>query len=100
MEASAELIDLRSGQRLWSGREYLREDSGVNNIGAIASSSNLSEFLFSLLYSVADAAINQVSDTLSNKTHTMGKMANYNMLSADNSSSILYGPYHPRYGTD
>jgi len=97
--ASAILVDLRSGQRLWSGETYLKESSKNRSTNSVSGSS-FSDFAISLLEATLEAAIDQVINTSSNKAHNLGKTANYKMLNSDNQSSILYGPYHPMYGTD
>ena len=87
-EASARLIDLRTGQELWSGKAYAQ---GSNNVRVGSGG------LFSL---IASAAISQAVNALSDKAFDVGRNANYTMLSAGKKNSILYGPYHPKYQTD
>jgi hypothetical protein len=85
--ASARLVDLRSGESLWQGRAYA--STGQNN-----SSGGLIGMLVS-------AAIKQILNTISDKSYEISRVANYQLLSAGSSrNGLLYGPYHPGFGTD
>jgi hypothetical protein len=87
--ASARLVDLRNGLELWSGRVAVSENSnGGANDGN------------SILGLVITAAFDQIINTLSDKAYDLGRKANYQMLSAGGKKGLLYGPYHPKYGTD
>ncbi|MDR2208428.1 MAG: DUF799 domain-containing protein [Azoarcus sp.] len=84
--ASAKLIDLRSGQELWSGQAVVvinNNNSGGGLVGALVG-----------------AIVNQIVNTVSDRSHDAARMANYQMLSAGRRNSILFGPYHPMSGTD
>ena len=87
-EANVRLIDLRTGLEIWSGSAY-----AYDNSGATSSSGSLAGMLIS-------AAVNQAVNVLSNKAHEVGRKANRQMLTAGYQNGILYGPYHPKYGTD
>ena len=84
--ANARLVDLRSGLELWSGKVSIKD--GGNYGGG------------DLLSAIIGAAINQIANTLSDRSHAVGRQAAYQLLSAGKKNSILYGPYHPKYGTD
>jgi hypothetical protein len=84
--ASAKLIDLRSGQELWSGKANVVQGSNSGGGGLIGA--------------LVGAVINQVVNTLSDKAHDASRMANYQMFFAGYQNSILFGPYHPKFGTD
>jgi len=84
--ANARLVDLRSGLELWQGKVSITE--GGNSGGG------------DILSALIGAAINQIVNTLSDRSHTVGRQAAYQLLSAGKKNSILYGPYHPKYGTD
>ena len=88
VDAFARLVDLKTGQEIWSGRAFM--NSGGNN--------SLNDD--SLLGILLNAAIDQIANTLTNKAHEVGKEANNRMLSARYSGGILFGPYHPKYETD
>jgi len=85
-EASAKLIDLRSGQELWSGHAHVA--LGNNNSGG------------GLVGMLASAVVNQIVNTVADRAHDAGRMANYRLLSAGHANSILFGPYHPKFQTD
>jgi len=84
-EVSARLVDLRTGQEIWSGSAAEKYSNSKSNSG-----------LFALLETVVD----QVVNSLSNKSYDVGREANYKMLSAGTNKSILYGPYHSKYQKD
>jgi hypothetical protein len=86
--ASARLIDLGNGIELWSGRVSLSENS--NNYSGNED----------ILSAVVAAALSQVVNTLSDRAFDVGRKANYQMLSAGRKKGLLYGPYHPKYGTE
>ncbi|MDR2837382.1 MAG: DUF799 domain-containing protein [Azonexus sp.] len=84
--ASAKLVDLRTGQELWSGQAAVvlgNNNSSGGLVGALVS-----------------AIVNQIVNTLSDKSHDVARMANYQMLSSGHPNAILFGPYHPKFGTD
>jgi hypothetical protein len=84
--ASAKLVDLRTGQDLWSGQVFVAQGSDSGGGGLIGA--------------LVSAVVNQIVNTLSDRSHNVGRMANYQMLHAGGRNSILYGPYHPKAGTD
>jgi len=84
--ANARLMDLRSGLELWHGQVSVKEGGNYNG--------------GDLLSALVGAAINQIANTLSDRSHAVGRQAAYQLLSAGKRNSILYGPYHPKYGTD
>jgi hypothetical protein len=84
--ASAKLVDLRTGRELWSGGAFVAEESG--NAGG------------GLIGALVSAAVSQIVNTLSDRSHDVGRRANDQMLSAGRRNSILFGPYHPRFETD
>jgi hypothetical protein len=88
--AAARLVDLRTGQELWTGDVYVEldndSDDNNNNRG--------------LLNMIIGAAIDQVINTLTDRAYDAGKEANNKLLSAGQINGILYGPYHEEYGTD
>jgi hypothetical protein len=83
---TARLIDLRSGRELWSGQASVSSGSNIHN-----------DNIFAMLLT---AMISQVVNTISENSHNAGRQANRQMLSAGTRNGILYGPYHPRFGTD
>ena len=85
--ASARLVDLRNGGNLWQGKAYA--STGQNNDSS------------SLIGMLVSAAIKQVVNSLSNQSYEVGRTATYQLLSTGSSrNGLLYGPYHPGFGTD
>jgi len=91
--ANARLVDLRTGQELWKGECFYENNPG----NASYPSGDIFEQLVAM---VVGAAIEQVVNVISNQSYNAGRQANRIMLSAENRDSILYGPYHPKFGTD
>jgi hypothetical protein len=87
--AAARLVDLRTGQELWTGSVFVELDNLSDN-------NNNS----SLLSMIVGAAIDQVINTLADRAFDAGKQANTELLSAGRVDGILYGPYHEKYDTD
>jgi len=84
--ATARLIDLRTGQELWSGRVSVAKGNDNSNSGLIGM--------------LISAAFSQIVNTLTDSSYSVGRSANYYLLSAGRPKSILFGPYHPNFGTD
>jgi hypothetical protein len=87
--AIARLVDLRTGQELWTGSVTVQKSNDTSN-----NNSN------GLLGMIVFAAIDQAINTLSDRAYDVGKEANNKLLSAGRVDGILYGPYHENYGTD
>ncbi|QBH95528.1 hypothetical protein EKN56_03380 [Limnobaculum zhutongyuii] len=84
---SGKLVDLKTGQQLWSGSATASSaegDSGNNG----------------LLGMLLQAAINQISHTLSDKSYDIAGITTARLLSAGRPSGILYGPRSPKYGKE
>lgn len=87
--AEARLVDLKSGQILWSGSA--RASSAENN-------NNSSGGLAGLL---VKAIIDQIANTLTDKGHTYAGITSQRLLTAGGGNGrLLYGPRSPKYGTD
>jgi len=82
---SATLIDLRSGAQLWSGKKTLKQDSGSGGGG--------------LLGALINAAVAQVSNTLSDASYKLTGAVDQQLLHAGTPGGILYGPRSPNYVT-
>lgn len=80
--ANAELIDIRTGQKLWSG-------------SATASSTEQNSSSSSLLVMMVQAVIEQVANTLSDKGHEVSGVTSARLLTAGTPNGILFGPYSP-----
>lgn len=79
----AELLDLRNGAKLWSGSKQVVQAS--NNSGG------------GLIGMLVQAMVDQVVNTLSDRSYGVAGMTNNMLLSAGQSGGILYGPRSPRY---
>ena len=83
--AVAKLVDLRSGLVLWSGYGSVSMGNNQNN---------------HIIAALVVAVVTQVINTLSERAHEAGRAASYQMLASGKRNGILFGPYHPRFGTD
>jgi len=94
VSVSARLVDLKNGTTIWLDDIYYEEEpsqSNTNPGGSLA---------VQLIAAVASAVVDQVVNTLSNAPYTVGSNAMGIFLNAEQSKSILYGPYNPQYQTD
>lgn len=80
----AELIDLRNGAKLWSGSKQVVQ-AGNNGGGLIGM--------------LVQAMVDQIVNTLSDRSYGVAGMTNQMLLSAGQPGGILYGPRSPRYDT-
>jgi hypothetical protein len=85
--ASAKLVDLKSGDVLWQGAASANSEEGSNNGGG-------------LIAMLVVAAIKQVANSLSDKSHDIAGITSYRLLHAGPPTGLLYGPHSPKYGTD
>ncbi|CAB3932146.1 Putative lipoprotein/NMB1162 [Achromobacter insolitus] len=81
----AELIDLRNGAKLWSGSKQVVQASSSSGGG--------------LLGMLIQAVVDQVVNTLSDRSYGVAGMTNNLLLSAGQPGGMLYGPRSPRYDT-
>lgn len=84
---AAKLVDLRSGQLLWSGRASASSNEGNSGGGG-------------LIGQLVSAVIIQVIDTVSERSYGVAGIAAARLLSAGQPQGILYGPRSPQYGMD
>ncbi|PFH08104.1 hypothetical protein BCF11_0456 [Collimonas sp. PA-H2] len=85
--ADAKLIDLKTGGTLWSGTASASSSEGGNSGGG-------------LIAMLVTAAVNQIANNLSDKSHVIAGVTSQRLLSAHQPNGILYGPHSPKYGTD
>ncbi|NOU51148.1 DUF799 domain-containing protein [Pseudoalteromonas sp. JBTF-M23] len=85
VEVSASLIDLKSNELLWEGK-------------AQASSGEQRHKDDNWKASLVLAILDQVIDTVSDKSFVVSKTAVHRLLSAEQRNGILYGPRSPKYG--
>ncbi|MCL2319151.1 MAG: DUF799 domain-containing protein [Treponema sp.] len=86
--ADAKLIDLRTGKEIWAGEVFVQ----LGNRAVVGTGG--------LLGLVVNAAVNQVVNSLSDRSMEAASAANNKLLPAGTGTGFLYGPYHPKYGTD
>lgn len=85
--ATAKLVDLTTGKSLWSGRASASSTENQNNSSGVVSM-------------LLQAVVNQVANSLADKSHDIAGIASIRLLSAGKPGGILYGPRSPKYGTD
>lgn len=87
VSAEARLVDLKAGQLLWNGKATASSSEQNNNSGG-----GLAGILVSAL-------INQISNTVLDRSHTYAGITSQRMLSP-RPNGVLYGPRSPLYGKD
>jgi Uncharacterized protein conserved in bacteria len=85
--ADAKLVDLKTGQLLWSGT-------------ATASSGEQDTSSSSLVGMMVQAVVNQIAHTITDKGHEIAGITSVRLLSAGHPNGILFGPKSPAYGKD
>lgn len=88
VSASAKLVDLKSGDVLWQGSATANSNEGNNSSGG------------GLIGMLVVAAIKQISNSLTDKSHDIAGVTSYRLLHAGPPTGLLYGPRSPKYGTD
>lgn len=83
--AKARLVDVDTGATLWEGTARAAEGSGDGGGGLIGM--------------VVAAAVDQVVDSLTDRTQGLSSMANSTMVFNSN-TGLPYGPYNPAFETD
>lgn len=86
--ANAKLVDLKTGDLLWSGSASASNNEGNNNSGG------------GLIGVLIKAAIKQIVNNVSDQGFPVAGVASKRLLSASQPSGLLYGPHSPKYGTD
>ncbi|WP_114814186.1 DUF799 domain-containing protein [Paraburkholderia kururiensis] len=86
--AGAKLVDLKTGDVLWQGTASASSNEGNNNSGG------------GLIGMLVTAAIKQIANSLTDKSHDIAGVTSYRLLHAGPPSGLLYGPRSPKYGTD
>lgn len=81
----AKLVDLRSGELLWSGNASASsaEQNGANQGGIVGL--------------LVKAVIEQIANNLSERSHPMAGIASQRLLGAGRPNGVLYGPRSPLY---
>jgi hypothetical protein len=88
--ASAKLVDLRSGETLWTGQASASSNEGNNNSGG------------GVIGMLVVAVVKQIINTATDAGYQVAGVASARLLSAGyaDRGGILYGPRSPKYGTD
>jgi hypothetical protein len=84
--ASAKLVDLKSGETLWTGQASASNAENNNRSG--------------LIVMLVTAVVKQIINTATDASHQVAGVTSARLLSAGHPGSILYGPRSPKYGTD
>jgi len=82
VEIDATLIDLRSGAKLWEGKKSVAETSGSSG---------------GLIGMLVQAVVNQIVNTLSDRSFRVAGATDQLLLTAGQPGGILYGPRSPKY---
>ena len=82
--AEGKLVDLRTGNTLWSGEATASSAEGDNNSGG-------------LIGMLVKAAVRQIVETVSSQGHVIAGRTSARLLSAGRPNGILYGPRSPMY---
>nr|WP_308429686.1 DUF799 domain-containing protein [Jeongeupia chitinilytica] len=86
--ANAKLVDLKTGDVLWTGAASASSSENGNN------ASN------GLLGMLITAAIKQIANNVTDAAYPIAGLTSVRMLSAGGPNGMLYGPHSPKYGTD
>lgn len=85
--ADARLVDLKTGQLLWSGT-------------ATASSTEGQSSGSGLVGMLVQAVVDQVANTITERGHSIAGITSVRLLSAERYNGILHGPRSPQYGKE
>ncbi|MDX7985960.1 hypothetical protein FE392_01225 [Xenorhabdus sp. 12] len=88
VSATARLVDLRTGKQLWSGIATASTTENNNNSGG------------GLVGMLISAAISQIANTVTDRSHSIAGITSKRLLSAGGYSRLLYGPRSPLYGKE
>jgi hypothetical protein len=84
VRSTAKLVDTRTGTTLWAGEGRAQERAGGSG---------------NLIADAIVAAVTQIINTATDRAHDVSRFANINLLTVKD-KGLLYGPYHPRYGSE
>jgi hypothetical protein len=88
VEVDARVVDLRTGQLLWTGsaRASTAEQNNSNQGGLVGM--------------LVKAVIDQIADNLSERSHGIACIASQRLLGAGRPNGLLYGPRSPHYANN
>ncbi|WDT85862.1 DUF799 domain-containing protein [Alteromonas sp. 009811495] len=83
---TASLVDLRSGEMLWTGKASASsaEQQNSNSGGLVGM--------------LVQAAVSQIFETVTDKGFEIAALTSTRLLSAESYNGLLYGPRSPKYG--
>ena len=84
VKIQARLVDVETGQVLWNGAQSAVEGSGGGG---------------NLIGMAIAAVVDQIIDTLNDRTYELSRRANYSMID-NRDSGFLVGPYNPGFNKD
>ena len=85
---SAKLVDLRTGVQLWQGSAVANSAEQNNGHGG------------GLIGLLVSAAVTQILNNVNDQSHHVAAVAGARLLSGGHPNGLLFGPYHPKFGTD
>jgi hypothetical protein len=84
--ARARLVDVDTGTEIWDGKVKLVQSSGGGGGG-----------IEGLITAAIVAAVEQIADSVADRTHDVARMANQQLI-YDKNRGMLTGPLHPEFG--
>lgn len=85
VSANAKLVDLKTGNLLWTGTASASSDEGGNNGGG------------NLVAALVAAAVKQIINSTTDASHPVAGVASARLLSAGMPNGMLYGPRSENY---
>ena len=85
VSARAKLVDTQTGQTLWEGTATVQQNPNNNSGG--------------LLGALVGAALNQIINSKTDLSHQVAAMTS-NQLFTQPGRGLLFGPHHPKHGSD
>ncbi|MDO5686008.1 MAG: DUF799 domain-containing protein [Neisseria sp.] len=85
VKISGRLLDARTGRELWRGTANASNQENQQNQNQ------------GILGALISAAINQIADTVGDRSYDVAGIADYRLLGAGGNRDMLYGPRSPHY---
>lgn len=86
--AEGRLLDLKTGDTLWTGSATASSKEGNNNSGG------------GLVGLLVKAIVTQIVESATNRSHPIAGVTTQRLLAAGRANGILYGPRSPKYMKD
>lgn len=84
VEASAKLVDTKTGITLWQGHAIAQENSGGSD---------------NIIADLISAAVTQAINSSTDEAHAVSRATNELLFTSKN-KGLLYGPYNPNFGKE